>query len=392
MPLPEVCFSLGMGVDSVALALLWIHDPAARPCPLDRILFLSCLTGDEWPVTMTMMEEFVLPLFREHHVRYAQIARAGMRDSDGIAVLDDSREPRQMYLQGPVSLSQEMVRAGTVPQVGGQRRCSLKWKGWPADQFLAREMAYSYIQVMGYEAGERKRAAKDAKANSARRTGRYPLVEMGWDRRACQEWIRAQLGVTWPKSACVYCPFALCNTEGRERVLGRYAENPAAGLPALVMEHIARALNPRQGLAGSERGTAGGLAAARTLLGLLEADPRQQALLRMYREHLEEVPWKLFEVQRAYCAPGRAPRRLRALAAGSRAEMTAALRAEAAGTTMELSAHDGIERAWRIRRGPGYPAAEWLLAAAPAGPADKTGRGFAQAWEHALAASARALW
>ena len=72
--------------------------------------------------------------------------------------------------------------------------------------------------------------------------------------------------------------------------------------------------------------------------------------------------------------------------------MTAALRGEAAGTAMELSAHDGIERAWRLRRSPGYPTAEWLLAAAPAGPADKTGRGFAGAWQNALTAGAPALW
>ena len=392
MDQPEVCFSLGMGVDSVALALRWIHDPATRPCPLDRILFVSAMTGDEWPITGTMMTDHVLPVFREHRIRYAQIARAGMRDADGIAVLDDSREPRLMYLRGPVALSQEMVRAGTVPQVGGHRKCSLKWKGWPADQFLAREITGPYVQVMGYEAGERRRAVKDAKANSGRRTGRYPLIEMGWDRLTCQEYIRAQLGVTWPKSACVYCPFALTNAEGRERVLDRYATDPRAGLPALMMERIARTLNPRQGLAGSERAAGSRVAAAKTLIGLLEADPRQQVLLRMHREQLESVPWKLFEVQRAYRAPGQAPRRLRTIASGSRAEMTAALGAEATGTTMELSAHDGIERAWRLHRSHGYPAAEWLLAAAPAGPADKTGRGFAEAWQHALTAGARALW
>jgi hypothetical protein len=382
-----------MGVDSVALALLWIHDPATRPCPLDRILFVSAMTGDEWPITGAMMTDHLLPVFRERHIRYAQIARAGMSDRDGITVLDDSREPRHMYLRGPVSLSQEMVLGGTVPQVGGHRRCSLKWKGWPIDQFLAREMPESYVQVMGYEAGEWKRADKDKKeGNSSRRTGRYPLIELSWDRPTCQQWIRAQLGVTWPKSACVYCPFSLTNAEGRERVLDRYAADPGAGLPALMMEQIARSLNPRQGLAGSERAPGSRVAAAKTLIGLLEADPRQQALLRMHRERLESVPWRLFEVQRAYRAPGQAPRRLRAIASGSRAEMTAALRAEAAGTSMELSAHDGIERAWRLHRSPGYPAAEWLLAAAPAGPADKTGRGFAEAWRDALAAGAPALW
>jgi hypothetical protein len=72
--------------------------------------------------------------------------------------------------------------------------------------------------------------------------------------------------------------------------------------------------------------------------------------------------------------------------------MTAALRAEATGNNMEVSARYGIERLWRLRRGPGYPAAEWLLVAAPAGPADKTGPGFDEAWEHAITAGAKPIW
>jgi hypothetical protein len=36
-------------------------------------------------------------------------------------------------------------------------------------------------------------------------------------------------------------------------VLAAYAAEPAAGVHALVMEHIAVSLNPRQGLAAGER-------------------------------------------------------------------------------------------------------------------------------------------
>lgn len=184
----------------------------------------------------------------------------------------------------------------------------------------------------------------------------------------------------------ITCPYALTGKEGRARVLDRYAADPGAGLPALLLEYTARALNPRQGLAGSQRVKGHGLAAALTLAGLLEADPRQRGLLRASARHLDEAPWRLFEVQRAYSQKGKGARRLRSLAAGDRAQMTAALR-RAAGTRAEVSAPAGIERAWKLRRG---PATEWLLAVAPAGPADKTGRGFSEQWEQAIARLRRA--
>jgi hypothetical protein len=385
-----VVSSLGMGVDSVALTLRWILDPHMRPAPLDRLLVVSAMTGDEWPQTGEYMEEYLLPLFRQHRIRYAQVSRAGMKNSAGIAVLDDSRAPQRMYMRGPVTLSEEMRAAGTIPQVGGERRCSLKWKGWPIDRYLEREVPGPFIHVMGFEAGEQDRKDTDAQHNTSRRTGRYPLIEWGWDRLTCQTFILAQLGVQWPKSACCFCPFALCNREGRDRVLDRYAADPAAGLPALMMEHVARSLNPLQGLAGVRRKTQTRPAQAITLTGLLQQDPRQRGLLAMFARQLDEVPWKLYEVQRAYLRQGTAPRNLRALATGSRTEMTTALRTEAARDSAEISPHDGIERAWLLRRSVGdYPGADWLLVAAPAGVADKTGRGFGKAWEAALDATRR---
>jgi len=54
-----------------------------------------------------------------------------------------------------------------------------------------------------------------------------------------------------------------------------------------------------------------------------------------------------------------------------------------------ILAEDGISRAWRRRRGAHLPAAEWFWVAAPAGPEDKEGRGFAGAWPTALAGPAQ---
>lgn len=36
---------------------------------------------------------------------------------------------------------------------------------------------------------------------------RFPLLELGWGRRQCQEWLKAHVPHPVPRSACVYCPF-----------------------------------------------------------------------------------------------------------------------------------------------------------------------------------------
>ena len=43
---------------------------------------------------------YVLPLMRRHRIRYVQVARSGPFESDGITVLDDSRQPQRVFLQG----------------------------------------------------------------------------------------------------------------------------------------------------------------------------------------------------------------------------------------------------------------------------------------------------
>ena len=78
--------------------------------------------------------------------------RAGAAQADGITILDDSRAPRAVHLGGDWKLSDEMLAAGTVPQVADSRKCSAKAKGWVLDQFLAVEMAgRPYRHVMGFE-------------------------------------------------------------------------------------------------------------------------------------------------------------------------------------------------------------------------------------------------
>lgn len=164
MSSPSMVVSYGMGVDSTAMLLRWLAEPATRPVPLRDMLVVTAMTGDEYPRTGELVERYVLPLMRAHEVRWAQVARGGQRKGAGIAVLDDSRSPQRVRLyDGPWSLSAEMHAAGTVPQVGGNRLCSLHAKGEALDPFIARAVHGPYLHALGFEAGEGGRADKDRK-------------------------------------------------------------------------------------------------------------------------------------------------------------------------------------------------------------------------------------
>jgi hypothetical protein len=378
----RVVLSYGMGADSTALLLRWIREPDTRPCDLTDLLVITAMTGDEWPATGRLVAEHILPRLREHGIRWVQVARAAAGQADGITILDDSRAPSRVHLGGAYRLSDEMLAAGTVPQVAGSRKCSAKAKGWVLDKFLSAEMSgQRYLHVIGFEAGETGRARRDAGYNDAQRTGSYPLIAWGWDRQTCEDYIRSVTGADWPKSACTYCPFALCNKDGRERVLAAYRAEPNAGVQALVLEHIAVSLNPRQGLAAGER-----------LSGLLAASGQHHDVLDAFTAELGQMPWKVYDVRRVIrpraddpAKAANASRSVRAVASGSRDQMTAVLRdlAHAAGT--EVGIDDGIERVWLRHRGTTLPAAEHFLVAAPAGPEDKEGPGFQAAWQVATA-------
>lgn len=379
----RVALSYGLGADSTAVLLRWLAEPAVRPCDLADLIVVTAMTGDEWKATGQLVEAHVLPRLRASGVRYAQVARLGPHQADGVALLDDSRSPTRLRLAGAWRLSDELLAAGTVPQVAGPRKCSVKAKGWVIDQFLAMATAGApFLHAMGYESGEAARARRDAAFNTRQRTGIYPLVDWDWDRAACEDYILALTGVQWPKSACTYCPFGLATPGGRARVLAAYLAEPDTCIRDLVIEHIAVTLNPRQSLTGHG-----------TLASLLASTGQHDEILAGFARELATIPWQVQEVRRAIrpwpgdlTRPGQAARSLRTLAAGCREAMAGRLAALAASAGIPLVAGtDGITRAWLRRRADRYPCAEHFLASVPAGPQSKDGPGFSAAW---LAASA----
>src|SRR6185436_5020502 len=143
-------------------------------------IVITAHTGDEFDQTLRDVDEVVLPELRRHGVvRFIQVGRTQRKTTasgEGVAVLDDSTAPQRLHVDG-YKLSDEMLSAGTLPQVGGARMCSVHAKGNCLDPVIASVTAgRRYRHVLGFEEGEQARATKDALFNTERRTGWYPSL------------------------------------------------------------------------------------------------------------------------------------------------------------------------------------------------------------------------
>ncbi|MFF4989652.1 hypothetical protein ACFY19_20835 [Streptosporangium saharense] len=378
-----VILSYGLGVDSTAVLLRWLLEPESRDFDLSDLVVLTAQTGHEWPETGHLVGEHIYPLLREHGVRTVQVARATASQSDGITILDDTRAPSHCYIAGDYTLAAELFAAGTVPQTGGARLCSVKSKGWCLDQWIKQYTeGAQHRHVVGFEAEEMRRVLRDSQLGLPGRIPSYPLVEWGWTRQMCEDYILAHLGVSWPKSACLFCPYALTSRAGLDRTLTRYITHPDQVMMPLLMEHVAVALNPRQGLIAGSR-----------LADVLAARTDAGPLLAAFDAHLGDQPWAVYEVKRVFRAraddmmrPANAVRSLRRLVEldGARADVLDRLDALADLHEMPVE-HDGAHRrVWLRHRNIYYPCVEHAFVAAPALVPDKVGPAFDAAWEAAL--------
>jgi hypothetical protein len=87
------------------------------------LVIVIAQTGDEWSTTERFVQRFMLPLLRKNNIRLVEVARRGPTKKDGIAVLQDTRQPYQLHLDGVYKLSRENRVTGTMPQLGGVRKC-----------------------------------------------------------------------------------------------------------------------------------------------------------------------------------------------------------------------------------------------------------------------------
>ncbi len=401
----KVILSFGMGVESSALLMRWLEDSQARDFDLaDDLIVITAQTGDEYPDTGRLILQHLLPRMRARKVRYVQVARAGHLEADGIVVLSDTRNPDRIYLEGTYKLSQELRAAGTVPQYAGEHRCSLKFKAWAIETWLAQEMADEpYRHAFGFSAEEQKRIEKSERAFARRepvriafgfnvdeerriikarkydtpqRLGWYPLAhDWRWTRSDCERYLKEVTGEEWLKSACVYCPFNKLTDAG----IARLRRFPSQVAEALMLEYQSLCFNPR-----------GTLYRSRTLHSIVVDDGNREALAEFERA-LETSRYALYRVRRIYKAPGQADRAVEKLVTGTRQEITGRFAEIVSGLTVK--AEHGILYAYvREREIERYPAVEEFFVVAPATVASKTRHGFAwfeERWAEVLGSTAQ---
>ena len=389
----HVILSYGLGVDSTAILLRWLLEPETRDFDLSDLTVVTAMTGDEWSLSGQLVQRYMLPLMAEHGVRYVQLARTTGSTTEGITILDDSRTPTRLYLEGAYKLSDEMRAAGTLPQRGGTRKCSIHAKGQPLDTFISGVVqGQPFRHVMGFELNEPNRCMRDtedgAKSKAfppGTRQAEYPLVEWGWDRQAALDYIAAQFGVEWPKSACTYCPFALSNKASRRATLARFDQSPAEGVQALLMEHLALALNPKQPL------IEGGL---HGIVSPLVWDA--------FSRELEATPHTIYQIRRVFRPAKPKPngepryavsRSVHVLATGSRAHLLDALTrlGTRLGLEVQYDGRDGLHaRMWAEERNDDNPVREHMFCLAPAGAKQKQLASFETWWDAAASAEEEA--
>ncbi len=206
--------SYGAGQDSTALLELYINDPAFRDkyAPHDFLVVMSD-TGDEYPATY-------------EHVRRTQ-ARCIEHGIEFHFLTSD----KGFHSDSWSSLTHFFRAKGTIGSKAYPKTCTDRLKLQPIYRFLdqwlsdrygvqsgrkkgIRQFADTYgrIQVMlGISAGEDRRVADPAKNphDWYRRsiTNIYPLIDLGMDRKACQDYIALQGQIVPPPSNCMCCPW-----------------------------------------------------------------------------------------------------------------------------------------------------------------------------------------
>lgn len=384
-----VVLSYGMGVDSSVILARWLLEPESRNFDLSDLIVITAMTGDEFAESGALVERHILPLLREHGVRFVQVARSSRSmkgGMDSVTVLDDSTSTTALHIDGAYRLSDEMHGAGTVPQfASGKRLCSVKFKGFPLDAWIEREMAgRPFRHVMGFNADEASRAARDTSYSTETRSSEYPLIEWGWGRERCESYLEERFE-KWVKSCCTFCPFAGCSG-GKRNHLVRLRTSAEAAADGMFMEYVSMAFNASMPLfAGPPH---------RGLIGSLRADGNTKAA-EAFERRLAKAGWHVYLVRRLMVAKGRAHRSIKKVSTATFDRDGACMKVLELAEKKGLEFHEddfGVCRAYgrrrtdkdakgNTRKGASYPTAEAFLVAVPTEVADKEKARFAEHWK-----------
>jgi len=364
----------GMGVESTAILVRWILEPSTRPfSSFQNLIVLTAQTGDEVAETKLLCETYLFPLLRQHQIRLVQVARTTASKRDSYVILSDTVAPTELQIEGCFKLSWDLMQSGTVPRLGRPHICAQRSKGEVLDAWITDHVNEAFGPYLGYNADELKRAGKADGYTCQGHHFIYPLIEWGWTRDDCIEYLYRLFGILWRKSACAYCPF-----QQKKAAIERYQRDPKAGGFALLMELNALAFNPRMHLFSS--GTAYDL--------IVESG--NLAAIAELKRLLDQTEWAIYHVQRIYKQligkNGKpyvnADRKVTIIAHGQKSDMESNLQAMAQEQNAAIEDLHG-KRFYVHRRVEGcYPAIEEFYVVAPKLAKDKCRnvKAFGQQW------------
>lgn len=361
-----VVLSWGRGVDSTALLVELILNPAARDFELEDLIVVTAVVGREWERTDRDCEEVILPLLRHYNILLIQAGRKSNSQTDGVEIFSCTRQPKKIYRRGIYNLDEHLLIEGIVPQRANNKRlCTLHFKGfvvdWVIKQMLGSNEGQFYRYVLGFNADEIDRRKDDSVA-WRKQVFEFLLIDWKWTRQHCENYINNFSNRIWRKSSCSFCPFS-APSGGLPLLIASWLEQPEEGALAAMIEANALAMNPEQPLYGKNK----------LVLDLLIRSSNIEAIDRLSQMHTEKVDdWAIYSVRRLFYATAegkkRAPqpnRQTKIVAQGHRNLMISQLGDLACryGRSHELVM--GSWRFWSLPRGENKPYGEEMFVACP---------------------------
>lgn len=385
----------GMGVESTAQIMRWVLFPATRPFKRwSQVVIIVAQTGDEFWRTKELADGFILPILRSLGVRVIEVGKAGPLKEDGYLLLSDTTRPYALHVRSTElhSLGENMERSGWVPRLNRPHICAQRWKGEVLDALvhdLLRTMRLAMVSLglllvierdrfapglllgyllflfeeplqvgpyLMYNADEFKRKQASDDYGCAGDSYVYPMIDDGWSRDDCIEFLYQLFRVLWHKSCCDHCPFQ--NKANRRK---HYAADPIGAARAMWREYIALGFNLRMRLFDTES-----VRSVCEEIGQVEA-------IALFEAQRDAAPFALFRVRRIYRKVGNskssridASRNVEVIGKGSQSEMLSLLQETAETRSLEV-VHDSHWRAYSHLRDEGvYPGVEGFWVVAPA--------------------------
>ena len=315
-------------------------------------IVITAQVGNEYQDTGALVEQHILPLLRQHRIRFVQVARQGHLEADGISVLSDSRETQKVCIEGDYKLSDELRTHGTAVQVGGVHRCAIKHKSFPIERWLTDNLRTPLQHGIGYNCDETSRIANSEFAFDTRDRNTRAHIAFGFnalethriERASEYDGIRTAdsprqrpseaiafgynsaeesriernaeyntlsrsafyplLQWSWTRQKCldyIYetigvnwrkscCVFCpfACNRQNMDELLTRHAQHPEQVADAILLERTALSLNPRATIYKNDS------------LIQLATDAGNAAALESFERQLTNQDWALYRVRRIY--------------------------------------------------------------------------------------------